>query len=307
MNNCNYNVTKKMLATDPEEDNFLRHLNYLSEFATQEEKDQVLLNLGIYDKIQNIVTRGELNNTIQDTKTEITEEINNEVQIINNHIDELNSLLNTKIGFVKQINQMYYGFASETTYNQWLNNGADLTSSLILGKWVASNYIPDQYIITFDTKGGLPIEAQTVTEGFSFILPTPQWVDDSMIFDGWYENSQYLGQKYTGRITPTGNMILYAKWIQASPETLVMYSFQSAQTANYTSSLTTTELRKGEDTEISTRLKYHYIPTNIKITVTKQEFTENGIETIVIGTYDNNDKVYKIEDSSLQDESIQYN
>jgi hypothetical protein len=37
--NCGFGVTKKMYASDPEEDYFLRHSNLLSEFNTQEEKD----------------------------------------------------------------------------------------------------------------------------------------------------------------------------------------------------------------------------------------------------------------------------
>jgi len=34
MNSCGYNVAKKMYATDLEEDYFLRHNNFLSEFET---------------------------------------------------------------------------------------------------------------------------------------------------------------------------------------------------------------------------------------------------------------------------------
>ena len=48
MNGCGYNVAKKMYSTDLEDDYFLRHDNFLSEFDTQEEKNQVLLNLLIY-------------------------------------------------------------------------------------------------------------------------------------------------------------------------------------------------------------------------------------------------------------------
>ena len=57
--NCYCEATKKVLTTDPEDEYFLRHQNYLSEFETQEEKDQVLLNLGIYDTLYNIVNRND--------------------------------------------------------------------------------------------------------------------------------------------------------------------------------------------------------------------------------------------------------
>lgn len=183
MNGCGYNVAKKMYSTDIEDDYFLRHDNFLSEFNTQEEKDQVLINLGIYDKLRNFATR-----------------------------QDLDDGLKTKFGYVGRLDEMYYAFASYETYRQWIEEGINTSSELILGKWEANNYIPVQYTITFYTGNGYPIEAQIVTKGYSKPLPTPIYPDNTRIFDGWYENSDYTGTKYLGEYTPNGNITLYAKW-----------------------------------------------------------------------------------------------
>lgn len=212
MNSCGYNVAKKMYATDLEEDYFLRHNNFLSEFETQEEKDQVLINLGIYDTIQNIITRDELNNTVENAVSQVNITIDNKIAEVNDIVEELNNKLDTKVGFVAKIDKMYYAFASNESYLQWLRNGANFDSNLILAKWVASNYIPSTFIVRFNTVGGNLLDPQTVTEEYSIQLPVPTWIDNTKTFDGWYDNPQYNGTKYTGRYTPTDNIILYAKW-----------------------------------------------------------------------------------------------
>jgi hypothetical protein len=90
-----------------------------------------------------------------------------------------------------------------------------------------------------------------------------------------------------------------------------MYSFRTPQTDNYESASRTTLLTKNTETLIETGLKYHYIPVETEISVTKQEWGLNGIETITIGTcvYDSiNDRyIYKIEDINLIGEEIKYN
>jgi len=44
------------------------------------------------------------------------------------------------------------------------------------------------------------------------MLPTPTWIDNTKVFDGWYDNANYTGTRYTGRFVPTSNIVLYAKW-----------------------------------------------------------------------------------------------
>lgn len=188
MNGCGYNVAKKMYSTDIEEDYFLRHNNFLSEFNTQEEKDQVLLNLGIYDKINNMVTE-----------------------------NKLIEGLNTKIGFVVEIGEYYYGFASDIHYGIWTKTG---DNNLILGKWLRPDYLPISYTIVFNNIGGDHIDPITVAKGMSFDFPEPTYSSDSTKrFIGWFTDYNETTGKVSGtqynagdRFIPTQGMVFYAKW-----------------------------------------------------------------------------------------------
>lgn len=188
MNGCGYNVTKKMYSTDIEDDYFLRHNNFLSEFSTQEEKDQVLLNLGIYDKINNMVTE-----------------------------DKLIEELNTKIGFVVEIGEYYYGFASDIHYDTWTKTG---DNNLILGKWLRPDYLPISYTIVFNNIGGDHIDPIIVAKGMSFDFPEPTYSSDSTKrFIGWFTDYNETTGKVSGtqynagdRFIPTQGMEFYAKW-----------------------------------------------------------------------------------------------
>ena len=131
MNSCGYNVAKKMYATDLEEDYFLRHNNFLSEFETQEEKDQVLLNLGIYDKVNALLTRDD-----------VQKMLNTEVNVINSDIDNISDkvdMLNvSKYGYVwtDPNTNICYAFANVNKFESWyFRDNRNESSSLILGKW----------------------------------------------------------------------------------------------------------------------------------------------------------------------------
>ena len=225
MNSCGYNVAKKMYSTDIEEDYFLRHNNFLSEFETQEERDQVLLNLGIYDKMRDMITKQEVNIIIDNT----TSEINSEIESI---VNELNRSLDTKIGYVKLLgnNKWYCGFASEEHFGLWLQKGKDdLNDPLILGKWIASNYVPKVFTIMFNTLGGDYTSSIDVNEGFSFEFPRPTHSNPIYNFGGWYteydsETEQLSGNHYNAgdRFIPENNMIFFAKW-NTQPITLTFY------------------------------------------------------------------------------------
>lgn len=201
MKGCGYNVAKKMYSTDLEEDYFLRHNNFLSEFETQEEKDQVLMNLGIYNKINNMVTQ-----------------------------NDLSKKLDTKIGFIAKVGKFYYGFATSIQYSQWLNSGDD---ELIIGEWLAPDYVPISYTIAFNNMeniGGDPVASIDVFEGTPFTFPMPTWSSDtSRHFIGWYTEynpttNEYSGNCYAAgtRFIPEGGMVFYAKWVKES-KTLSFY------------------------------------------------------------------------------------
>ena len=194
MNGCGYNVAKKMYSTDIEDDYFLRHNNFLSEFATQEEKNQVLLNLGIYEKIKDMITR-----------------------------DELTSGLDTKIGFVTPWQgKWYFGFATEEHYHQWLQTGDD---NLIIGKWMAGDYVPVTHTIVFNNSEGDPVNDITVNDKFPFEFPTPTWNSDpTEHFAGWYINEEYTGDVYNAgsMMIAEKSMTFYAKWVK-DPRIVTFY------------------------------------------------------------------------------------
>lgn len=54
MSNWNFSVTKKGFSSEVEESEFLKKTKYLSEFDTQEEKDEAIRNLGL-DGINHII------------------------------------------------------------------------------------------------------------------------------------------------------------------------------------------------------------------------------------------------------------
>ena len=66
------------------------------------------------------------------------------------------------------------------------------------------------YTITFNTMGGNTISPRQVEVGSSTTLPSP--TKEGKRFGGWYLNEDYTGNMYSGTFTPTGNIILYAKW-----------------------------------------------------------------------------------------------
>lgn len=133
--NCGFGVTKKMYASDPEEDYFLRHSNLLSEFNTQEEKDQVLRNLGIYNTLQELsettITAEEVESIVNSKINPVNTKINNS----NSKIALLESALGMKIGYVFTEDGMCYGFSDRDSYNSWVTSGKSKNSPLIIVSW----------------------------------------------------------------------------------------------------------------------------------------------------------------------------
>lgn len=127
MKGCGYNVAKKMYSTDLEEDYFLRHNNFLSEFETQEEKDQVLLNLGIYDKVNALLTRDD-----------VQEMLDSEIDVISSDVNDMRNSLEKKFGFVwtDPNTAICYAFSDISSFEKWysLENRSE-DSPRILGKW----------------------------------------------------------------------------------------------------------------------------------------------------------------------------
>ena len=169
----------------------------------------------------------------------------------------------------------------------------------------------NRYTVTFNPNYGSGITPTSIEVNYGTSLTNlnyPSLTRTGYTLLSWNINANGAG---TNPSTVVNNITLYAQWQRNVPNTLTMYSFRTPQTDNYESASRTTPLTKNTETLIETALKYHYIPVETEISVTKQEWGLNGIETITIGTcvYDStNDRyIYKIEDINLIGEEIKYN
>lgn len=92
-------------------------------------------------------------------------------------------------------------FQGEQLLNYYIPTGNDT----IYAKWSTPNYP----IVTFNSNGGTSYASVTY-KGDSIALPIPEKLD--YIFEGWYTNSNYTGEKLGTHYNPTASTTLYAKW-----------------------------------------------------------------------------------------------
>ncbi len=91
------------------------------------------------------------------------------------------------------------GFASLYDFNSTISN-----SMTLYAKWSVNDYI-----VTYDTKGGSALVADTIAYDSTLSLQTP--TRDGYTFDGWYEDDALTTPlSYTNM--PAMNMTVYAKW-----------------------------------------------------------------------------------------------
>lgn len=74
------------------------------------------------------------------------------------------------------------------------------------------------YTVSYNTNGGNAIDNQTVMGGGSVTLATP--TRDGYVFDGWYEEADFSGDKLGATYTPTATIVLNAKWLAQYTVTL---------------------------------------------------------------------------------------
>lgn len=75
------------------------------------------------------------------------------------------------------------------------------------------------YTISFDSAGGSPIATQYVESGRSLSPPSTP-IKSGSTFSGWYTSKSYV-QEWSFSSPITGNVVLYAKWVQNTPDTAV--------------------------------------------------------------------------------------
>ena len=69
-----------------------------------------------------------------------------------------------------------------------------------------------EFTITFDTQGGSEVKPITIAEGTTITLPRNP-TKEGYIFDGWYLSDAFV-EKFVATKTITGDITLYAKWIE---------------------------------------------------------------------------------------------
>jgi uncharacterized repeat protein (TIGR02543 family) len=101
------------------------------------------------------------------------------------------------------------------------------TGTIILyAKWNVQQQ-PEPYTVTFNANGGsgtVP-DAKTVNAGSSITLPAGTGLSKTgFTFGGWNTNDAGTGTNYNAgdSFTPTGTVILYAKWNQMTPGTVAV-------------------------------------------------------------------------------------
>ena len=110
-------------------------------------------------------------------------------------------------------------FAMKSTKKQIIIVFAILTMALVLSCALVAcdkTDTPDapkkEFTITFDTQGGSEVKPITIAEGATITLPRNP-TKEGYIFDGWYLSDAFV-EKFVATKTVTGDITLYAKWIE---------------------------------------------------------------------------------------------
>lgn len=106
---------------------------------------------------------------------------------------------------------------------------------------------PVTFTVTFDSNGGSNVPSQTILKGNFVKMPTTPTKDDSVFFEGWYEDSQ-LSKKYNFSDPVIKDFTLYAKWIMPTDESVYFITYKNekillSETAYYLDATLTEEQR----------------------------------------------------------------
>ncbi len=102
------------------------------------------------------------------------------------------------------------GWALSATGPVVYTDGGNFTmgnaNTVLYAKWKVN-----QYIVSFDSRGGNTVLSQTVVHGDAVVSPvTP--IKTGYTFAGWFKDSTYTSAWAFGTEPVTGNMTLFAKW-----------------------------------------------------------------------------------------------
>ena len=107
----------------------------------------------------------------------------------------------------EKLDYIFEGWYTSSNYTgEKLGTHYNPTASITLyAKWKAIDY-PE---VTFNSNGGTSYKV-TTSNSVGIKLPTP--TKNGYTFDGWYESSNFSGNKLTGVYAPSANITIYAKW-----------------------------------------------------------------------------------------------
>ena len=88
------------------------------------------------------------------------------------------------------------------------------------------------FVVQFESNGGTSLDPVTYTYGSSLVLPTPPKKLD-VIFHGWFNEDGTT--EYRNGMTVTGNITLYAQWIESTPvyDAAGLLAIKNAPNGNY--------------------------------------------------------------------------
>ena len=110
----------------------------------------------------------------------------------------------TKEGFVFQ------GWYVDQEYTQAYDFATPVNTDITLyAKWVDGE-VPAAYVVSFDSKGGSAVDAQTVSEGAAAVEPTAP-TRAGFLFKGWFLDEAYT-QAYDFKTPVNANITLFANW-----------------------------------------------------------------------------------------------
>ena len=105
----------------------------------------------------------------------------------------------------------FAGWYKEDTYQNAFDFNAEVTANVtIYAKWTEKATPTVQYTITFDSKGGSAVAAQTIEAGEKFSIPDDP-TKEGYDFAGWYKEEAYENE-FDFNAEVTASVTVYAKW-----------------------------------------------------------------------------------------------
>ena len=121
--------------------------------------------------------------------------------------DGISQIINSNNLNLKVINGEKLTHTREKVTISYTENGITKTAEQII-------QVIENYNINYELYGGTNSENNPKTYITENEIELKAAEKEGYIFGGWYENSEYTGEKVTNISNRTGNITLYAKWIQ---------------------------------------------------------------------------------------------